>query len=457
MKTTMKIMKHICLNTMMCVLSVLALVSCDKDAHEGEYPLPAGQGGLIVGLQTETPQADMESLTLYLFDSDGTVAQRKTYTDPRTLASEYIPAPAGSYTPVVVANADPASLPQQTTPADLTQWLKERTAQYPNLLTASAQTEIRAGEISRIRMTLQQGVDGMGLSDVHLLLTVPGSGLPPYTPTRAAASAEDARTLRCVAEVFIEGTENRIHRREMQCERQADDRYLAVLSLLPGEYDLRLWTDWTDAGATAGKYYTAADLHHVTVNTDPYTAGSVTDDKDACFAVQSISVSGEVQDEPVTLIRPLARYRLVATDVEAYGKLVEKENYPPIERLMVRIIYEGFFPTGFDVATGKPNDALDTRISYTDTPAETKGYAPAKALQVGGDFVLTNGTESFVTVTVEMVNADTGEVVSRSTGIRIPYRRGHLTTVSGHLLTAGKTSGGVQIDTEWGDEIIIEF
>lgn len=453
---TMNIMKHSCLNTAICVLSLLALVSCDKDAHENEYPLPAGQGGIIVGLQTEMPQTGVESLTLYLFDSDGTVARRKAYTDPRTLASEHIPAPAGSYTPVVVANADPASLPQQTTPADLTQWLKERIAQYPDLLTASAQTEIRTGEITRILMTLKQGTDGIALIPVRLLLTVPGKDLPPVR-SRAASSADETRTLRCVAEVFMKGTENRIHRREMQCERQADGRYLAELSLLPGEYDLRLWTDWTDAGTASGKYYTAADLHHVTVRTDPYTAGAETDDKDAYYAVQCLSVGEAVQDEPITFIRPLARYRLVATDVEAYGKLVEKENYPPIERLTVRIIYEGFFPTGFDVATSKPNDALDTRISYTDTPTEAKGYAPAKALQVGSDFVLTNGTESFVTVTVEMTDAATGEVVNRSTGIRIPYRRGHLTTVSGHLLTAGKTSGGVQIDTEWGDEIIVEF
>ena len=49
---TMNIMKQIRLNTAMCILSVLALVSCDKDAHENEYPLPAGQGGIIVGLQT---------------------------------------------------------------------------------------------------------------------------------------------------------------------------------------------------------------------------------------------------------------------------------------------------------------------------------------------------------------------------------------------------------------------
>ena len=80
----------------------------------------------------------------------------------------------------------------------------------------------------------------------------------------------------------------------------------------------------------------------------------------------------------------------------------------------------------------------------------------AEARQVGADFVLTNGEESFVTVTVQMTNKHTGEAISTVSGIKIPYKRGHLTTVSGHFLTAGKTAGGVQVDTEWND-VIIKF
>ena len=122
----------------------------------------------------------------------------------------------------------------------------------------------------------------------------------------------------------------------------------------------------------------------------------------------------------------------------------------------MRVSYEGFFPTGFSVATGKPNDAL-TGIGYAADIVNAEGYDPDEARQVGSDFVLTNGEESFVTVTVQMIDRTTGETVSTVSGIKIPYRRGQLTTVSGAFLTAGRTSGGVDIDTDWGDDIVIEF
>ena len=124
----------------------------------------------------------------------------------------------------------------------------------------------------------------------------------------------------------------------------------------------------------------------------------------------------------MVLERPFAKYRLIATDVEAYYNLIEKgEALPAIEDLQVRVTYEGFFPTGFNVATGKP------------------------------------GEESFVNVTIQMIDTNTGDIVATVQHVKIPYKRGHLTTVTGHFLTAGKTPGGVQIDTEWGEDIVIEF
>ncbi|MCD7851498.1 MAG: FimB/Mfa2 family fimbrial subunit [Parabacteroides sp.] len=350
-----------------------------------------------------------------------------------------------------MANADADALPQQTTPADLAQWLKDHADSFPDLLTASAQTEIGTGEINRLLLTLKAGTDGLALSAVRLLLTVPETKMPDYSSTRAAAETPaGAWQLRCVAEVYRKGTDTRTHRRELLCERQADGRYAAELFLLPGDYDLRLWTDWN------GDYYDTEDLTAVTVRTENYIAGTITDTKDAYYATATISVSESTEETAIELPRPFARYRLVATDVEGYNRLVEKEDYPPIENLEVRVGYEGFFPTGFDVATGKPNDAL-TGIFYTTVPVGADGFDKAEALQVGGDFVLTNGEESFVTSTVKIIDRTTGETVSRTAGVKIPYRRGHLTTVTGHFLTAGKTTGGVQIDTGWEDEIIVEF
>lgn len=434
------------------LLAAVVLTACDNGVHDDEYPLPEGQGGLLVGLRSDTGVSD---LTLYLFDSEGATALRKDYTDPRTLASGHIPVEAGTYTIVVVANVVADDLPQHTTPADLAEWLRENATAYPSMLTASSQEELRAGEVSRVLLTLRGGTSGIALSTVRLLLTVPGKEMPPYTPTRATDGATPR--LRCVAEVYRQGTTTRVHRRVQLCDAQADGTYRAELSLLPGDYDIRLWADWMTDGTTNDKYYNADDLSAVTVLTDNYAANGLTDEKDAYYATPSATVSAESRDVNVELTRPFARYRIIANDVEGYLNLIAKgDDLPPIDDLTVSVSYEGFFPTTFNVATGKPFDSL-TGIGYAADIVEADGYAPEEARQVGADFVLTNGEESFVTVTVRMLDKHTGEVISTVSGIRVPYRCGCLTTVSGTFLTAGRTSGGVRIDTDWGDEIVIPF
>ena len=434
------------LSLLLAALMLLLPTSCDKDIHENEYPLADGQGALIVGLESE---AEVNALAVYIFGDDGGTTLYKAYGDPHILASEYIQVNAGSYTAIIVANADNEALPQETTASDLTEWLNENCGAYPGLLTASVQTEIKAGEMNRIHLRLTDGTSGIHLSTVRLALSVPGLDLPAYA-TRTTDT--DSKPLRCVAEVYQAGTSNRVHRRVQDCALQSDGTFLAELSLMPGDYDLHLWADWN------GGYYNADDLGKVTVLTENYVANGETDKKDAYYATGNLTVTDDTPDKPVTLERPFAKYRLIATDVEAYYNLISKgENLPAIEDLQVRVTYEGFFPTGFSVATGKPNDALNTGIHYTSVPTVAEGYDAKVNRQVGADFVLTNGEESFVNVTIQMVDTNTGETVATVQHVKIPYKRGHLTTVTGHFLTAGKTPGGVQIDTEWGEDIVIEF
>ncbi len=428
------------------VLMLLLPVACDKGIHDGEYPLPGGQGALVIGLES---RAEVTDLTVCIFREGSAAPLYKVYDDPRALASEYIPVDAGSYTLIIAANAAGAALPQEATVADLAEWLKAHAGDYPALQTASAQMEVTPGGIHRLALALQDGTSGIRLATVALRLALPDKTLPAYPASRAAGS--DSRSLRCVAEVYQAGTGNRVHRRVQGCALQPDGTYLAELSLMPGDYDLRLWADWD------GGYYNADDLGKVLVLTGSYVANGETDKKDAFYAAETLSVTDGTPDKPLALTRPFARYRLVTTDVEAYYNLKDKgEALPDIEDLQVRVTYEGFFPTGFNVATGKPNDALNTGIHYTSVPTVAEGYDAAVNRQVGADFVLANGEESFVNVTIEMVDARTGETVATVQHVKIPYKRGHLTTVTGHFLTAGKTPGGVQIDTEW-DDIVINF
>ena len=433
--------------TVMPLLFILLLASCDKEEHKEEYPLPDGQGALVIDWESET---EVNSLAVYLFDSSGiTVLYNKVYDNPHEVTSEYIPMAGGDYTLLMVANADSTSLPQETTVADLTEWLKAHAGDYPGLLTASAQIEVIPGDIHRLTLELKDGTSGINLATVTLRLALPDKTMPDYPASRSADGK--SQPLRCVAEVWQAGTDNCVHHRIQDCTLQADGTYLAELSLMPGNYDLRLWADWN------GGYYNTDDLSAVTVLTDSYVANGETDKKDAYYTASVLNVGEEDTEQAITMTRPFARYRLIANDVEGYLNLIKNgEDLPTIEDLQVRVTYEGFFPTGFNVATGKPNDALNTSIHYTSVPTVADGYDEATARQVGADFVLTNGEESAVTVTIQMIDTNTDETVCTVSGIKIPYKRGHLTTVSGHFLTAGKTAGGVQVDTEWND-VIIKF
>ena len=289
---------------------------------------------------------------------------------------------AGSYTLAVVANVGNDALPQETTVADLTEWLKAHAGDYPGLLTASAQTEVIPGDIHRLTLELKDGTSGINLATVTLRLALPDKTMPDYPASRSAEG--ESQPLRCVAEVWQTDTDNCVHHRIQDCTLQADGTWLAELSLMPGNYNLRLWADWN------GGYYKADDLSAVTVLTDSYVANGETDKKDAYYTASVLNVGEEDTEQAITLTRPFAR------------------------------------------------------------------YPETEARQVGADFVLTNGEESFVTVTIQMVDTNTGDIVATMQHVKIPYKRGYLTTVTGHFLTAGMTPGGVQIDIEWGDDITIE-
>ena len=435
---------------LLCLCAAAGVVSCD----DTDNPILPGEGALVVGLK-ELPATPPDSLTLYFFSADGGMAARKSYAGLRAFQADYTPLQPGAYTVVLVAGVPLSAQPARPTLQELAEWLKSAASACPGMMTAMAAATVTENEVGRLLLTLAAGTGGMAFADVRLLLTVPGLDLAAYDGTRSGG-----KPLRCVVEVDKAGGGGLALRRELSCLQQADGTYLAELSLMPGDYDLRLWADWD------GGYYNADDLGKVLVLTDNYVANGETDKKDAYYATSSLSIpsspSGELRgagaDVPLTLERPFAKYRLIATDVEAYYNLIEKgEALPPIEDLQVRVTYEGFFPTGFSVATGKPNDALNTGIHYTSVPTVAEGYDAKVNRQVGADFVLTGGEESFVNVTIQMVDTNTGETVATVQHVKIPYKRGHLTTVTGHFLTAGKTPGGVQIDTEWGEDIVIEF
>ena len=63
--------------------------------------------------------------------------------------------------------------------------------------------------------------------------------------------------------------------------------------------------------------------------------------------------------EEIQLERPLAKIELITTDVIKYlNKLEQMKSVRPagIEDFTVQLVYTGYFPTGFNVVSNRPNE-----------------------------------------------------------------------------------------------------
>ncbi|WP_455607443.1 DUF6562 domain-containing protein [Bacteroides sp.] len=220
------------------------------------------------------------------------------------------------------------------------------------------------------------------------------------------------------------------------------------------EYTLAVWTDYVKAGTTDDLYYDTDNLQQVAC-TDPYTGS--TPYRDCLYGTAALDLR-QYRDEwnarvqvSVDMVRPLAKYELIATDVKDFLRKTKKQRADD-ETFTITFSYGFYLPTVFNVLAGKPADSR-TGIAYT-TPltVPTDGQ---EECAIGTDFVFVNGTESFVSLSMEIRDSG-GNVISRTTGLKVPYRRGHLTTVRARFLT-NEMQGGVDIDDDFDGNIDVDL
>lgn len=226
------------------------------------------------------------------------------------------------------------------------------------------------------------------------------------------------------------------------------------LKLHAVEYTLAVWTDYVAAGTDTDLYYNTEDLQYVAC-TDPYTGS--TPYRDCLYGTTALDLrqyreewNAKVQVK-VDMERPLAKYELIATDVPEFLQKTQIQRAQG-ESYTVTFSYSFYIPAVFDVLAGKPCESWP-EISFTlplVLPEEGETLHT-----VGTDFIFANGGEASVLLTME-IRDSRGNLVSRVSGIDVPYRRGHLTTLKGAFLTS-EMKGGVEIDTEWDGEVEIDM
>lgn len=226
------------------------------------------------------------------------------------------------------------------------------------------------------------------------------------------------------------------------------------LKLHAVEYTLAVWTDYVAAGTTDDLYYDTEDLQRVACR-DPYTGS--TDYRDCLYGTTALDLrpyrdewNARVQVK-VDMVRPLAKYELIATDVKDFLAHLKKQKTVDTGHT-ITLSYGFFFPTVFDVLTGRP---VDSRTGIRFTTPLTLPADGQEECTIGSDYVFVNGAESFVSLTIE-VKDGADETVSRISGVEVPYRRGHLTTVRGRFLTT-LLEGGVTIDPGYDGEFDINL
>lgn len=217
------------------------------------------------------------------------------------------------------------------------------------------------------------------------------------------------------------------------------------------DYTLAVWTDYVKAGTTDDLYYDTENLQQVACR-DPYTGS--TDYRDCLYGTTPLDLR-QYRDEwnarvqvKVDMVRPLAKYELIATDVQKFLQKTQKQRAGGTA-YTITVSYGFYFPLGFNVLTGKP-DCSEMGVAFTAPLTVTDNGSGECTL--ASDYIFVNGDESYVPLSIE-IKDDAGNGISRTTGIDVPYRRGHLTTVRGHFLT-NRYDTGIGIDPDFDDDDI---
>lgn len=460
------------------IAALVTLVGCNN-RDESHIIIPdtpnQDKGGAVIEFDvTGIENAKFTDTHIYGFDASQKLIYHKHYPTQENLAMETFSLEVGAHTFVAVLNmgkdfdptastnrqsneatakTDNKALPELTLQTLLT-YLKMVEKDYPDMLTGMIQQQINTGEITHITLVLKKGADGVTVSKLKLTITLPDAEFEKYQETRVKAT--EPYNLRGVVEFYPTGKEACVSRQKALLTATATKGvYTMELEIIKGAYDLLIWADYTESGSTADLYYNTTSLKatHIIATDYQYTTGN--DRREVFYSTSTATVTTDEQALNVAMERPLAKYTLIADDMERYRALrkANPEKYPELSDLNITINYEGYLLCGFNASNGKPNHS-ETGYKFQNS-LPTIG-AGDKTVEVASDYLLVNGTESTVSVSVTVTDRQ-GRKISQVNGVVVKYKRGMITTITGTFLTAGVINPGINIDTDWENTYEVKF
>ena len=206
-------------------------------------------------------------------------------------------------------------------------------------------------------------------------------------------------------------------------------------------------------GSVEDLYYNTSRFEYIALAEGDHSGSN--DRRDAFVGTLVQEVTDEYAEAEVQMSRPMAKFNFISTDLQDFlGRVMENpvksSGNASLGDYKVVFRYNGFMPSAYNQHTAKPTDST-TGVSFESTMTQLDDTE----VEMGFDYVFTNGSESVVSVSVEVYDVD-GTMLSRSKAFDVPLVRSKLTTVKARFLTSD-AAGGVVVDPGYnGDHNLVQ-
>ena len=234
-----------------------------------------------------------------------------------------------------------------------------------------------------------------------------------------------------------------------------------------GEYTLMVWADFVKKGVRGHYFYNPDNFSEIVLYGE-HKAN--TDLRDAFRGTKAVEVyelkpNEEAPEIVIPMERPLAKFTVVTTDLleffareeeearknaAARGEEYDESRGINLEDYQVVFYYSGFMPCAYSMFTDRPIDSTTGVKFYSKLEQIDEDEA-----RMGFDFVMVNGKDASVMVTMGLLDAE-GNPVSSTDEINIPLKRSVNTTVRGKFLLQ-EAGGGIGIDPGFEGDYNIEI
>lgn len=302
----------------------------------------------------------------------------------------------------------------------------------------------------------EMGVDPTEVTidaNLTLNLTLPDRGEETGDLT---VTATDEYRRRFIVEAYLN---NQPVARQTFVESVTDRTQLTLpvsMKLHARNYELAVWSDYVSAETPdEDLYYNTSSLVPVIPNRASHTGNTEYKDVFAGRTTLDLTSYADAWDATVEtdieLTRPVARYELIATDVEAFLQRIADGEVTG-DSFTARLKYSDYTPMGYNVLTDEPRHSL-MYMQYT-----VRFNAPDaddEELRIGFDYVFVEADDT-KSVPMEVEIVDENSVTIANSVVNVVLERGKNTTLRTRFLTR-QDEDGVSIDPGYDGETDIDI